>query len=429
MFPALLLAAGTVGYRAMSSPSAGGSWAPIVVGLVGVVLTLVPWHRNPGDYGEVGLAAFAVAVLFLVGFGAIFLGAPVTGLAAASPMLGAFGAYRVGFVSAVRDQSRTRRYARASVTTLIVANAVLAFAQSAARSGVASLGFLLDWDIAARAAAGYDPITTRSMGFLLNPNSLGYLAAACLLAVLLLSPPSRQWWLGIVASVSCIILSGSRTAIAAAVIGVAAGQAVSLAWIPKGQRRTRAWAWMAVGAVSGGLLFTFGDRVMQTYQAAMFSGTDENLVARVEAWRSAWAVIGERPLGVLAPPQAATNQLIDNEYVYLALLGSPALAGLFIGVLLAVAATALRRAHPTGPWVVGACFVIGVTALSQTVTPELATLLLLYLAGVARGSRRGIDDPHGLQNEVARPRPTQRSTHMSRSRIEPGLQQAGLSDR
>ena len=425
-FPWLLLIAGSAGYRMMASPAAGGSWAPMLAGSLGLAITLVPWYRNRGDYGQTVLGAFAVLTLAVLSVGVIVYASPPTGLIAALPMFAAFGAYRAGFEGTVRFGEGALKSAGHALTALIVANAIVAAGQFAAQLGTPSLDVLLAWDIAERSAAGFDPITTRSMGLLLNPNSLGYLGAACLLSVLMLNPPARQWWLGVVASLSCLILSGSRTAIIASVGGVLVAQVLASTLLPRDKSRNRLWSWLGAAGIAAGLMFTAGDRLIQTVDTRAFHGMDPNLAARVEAWRGAWRVMGDRPFGLLRPPQAAISELIDSEYVYLSLLGSVALTALFILVLTGIAITALQGRTRMGVWVAGSSCTIAITAFSQIVTPEMGTLVLLFMAGAARGLDRVRAAHSGVENQMTGARPAERPSKVSRSSSETRFHDTGL---
>lgn len=296
---------------------------------------------------------------------------------------------------------------RSKIVPLVVATTValisaliglLSFFESAGMS--TSLGQLhVAWLAAVGAWAPGPSEMFRAVGLDLDPNTYGLIGAVALVALVCIDGPVWLRALGGASAGSVLVLSGSRTAIVATVVGLAVAALVQLA---DSRSRDHRESFGIVPALAGMLIAVVLLGATVTVQAgpgaalqrlglgasglaAGGGAASPSAVAiassgRTEIWTRALEVYARYPLGAFLQPESLVGRSIHNEYLERLLFGGPVLVAAFIGLLVWIA-TRLRpaTAPSLGPTM---CAVYAVSAF--TLGPSLLPAFLglgFYLVG------------------------------------------------
>jgi hypothetical protein len=255
----------------------------------------------------------------------------------------------------------------------------------------------------ARATWFYYPRVT---GLLINPNSLGMLAAMAAVAFAAVvwtdrkAVPAGWALLGLPLSIVLVLFSGSRAGMLAVAVGL-----IATTLIAKMRGRFSVKEVVSTPAIVMGLVVSAAislavlpailserlDRFILAFR--MGAEADVNFTGRIRRWtESLDAGALEYPLGTLVPASYALREAIDSFYVHSYVQGGAPQLLAWLGFLTGVIAYGVRGLRvgegTRGPWglmVLGFALVIaaGSIAGSPILQPQISVLLWVGVGAVA----------------------------------------------
>jgi hypothetical protein len=309
-----------------------------------------------------------------------------------------------------RAGDRAAQSLRMGIVLLSVMQAAYALLQFLQVSALfdSSLGArLLDWDQATQQAySDAYVLYGRSAGLFVNPNALGLWSVLAFWAGAMLTK-GRVRLLTIVATLTSLLLSQSRGALAALVGTVLLWAALNIGVVLKHQRLGR---WALLRALSLPIIaITFVSAIAAVVEraaehvdivsamsarftsglATIHSGAaaDDNLQARVEVWARAGEFLRDHPAGTFGPPQVIFEHSIDNEYVRTMLQGGLPFGLVFILTLVTLILF-LKHERPESQFIGFAACAIATCAWTSLPLGSTAMALVWLYVGVELGTRR-----------------------------------------
>ncbi len=239
------------------------------------------------------------------------------------------------------------------------------------------------WNVSAGVGATSRDGFLRSVGFEIDPNTFGLIGA--LLVAIGLSIPSRAWvrWGLVGGSAVIVVLSGSRTAVAAVVFAAIAYALVSVL-ARRGAAGPLSRKSLAIAIVVAMLLvIVLAGVLVATGQSATTGGAsavEETLSGRIGIWRRAMAIYLVQPMGLFQPPEMVLGMSVHNEYIERLVLGGPLLLFALVALLVWLAA----RVRPAVAPAIGPALAVVYASAALTLGPSLLqafTSLLFYAVG------------------------------------------------